>query len=114
MTTEERARLYREKRDKEIARKLKESIAFLDKEEVKQALLNSIINKYLPKLDELTKPLEEIFNSRVDQLTSERIEALIKDNLKVFNKNLEEKVKEIVDKELNERFSSLIKYHDEY
>lgn len=114
VTSASRAQEYQIKRDKEIEKKLEEAIAFLDKEEVKQALLQKILQKSQPKIDELKVIFEGILEEKTKSLTIEKIETLIKDNLEVFNKNLEEKVKEVVEEELDRRFSTLIKYHEEY
>lgn len=115
MDTKKVAKKYQESRDKAIAKKISETIELLDREELKHTLLNSILHSYTPKLDEITKVVGERLDRKIEELTTERIELLISKGLKkVFTVELENKIAEMIDDELDTRFKDLIKYHDEY
>lgn len=115
MNTEQVARKHIKLRDEAIAKKLKESIAFLNKEDIKQGLLQIILHSYKPKTEEITGELEKTLNRKIEELTIAKIEDLINDNLaKIFDDKLEAKIAEMVDEELDSRLKGLIKYNEEY
>lgn len=115
MDTIQVAKNHAKLRDEAIEKKLKEAIAFLDKEEIKQVLFNKIVNKYLPKESDVIDVLENKLNLIVEQITVNKIKDIIQQNIKqTFLHQVEKKIEDMIDTELDRRLSSLIKYHDEY
>ena len=109
------AKKHQEIRDKAIEQKLKEAIAFLDAEQLKQSLLQKVVNKYRPDTEEVDSKIEFLLNEKIKDITKDRIEEIISTSLEsVFNNKLNLKISEMVDEEMDNRFKNLIKYNDEY
>jgi len=113
------AKKHQKIRDAAIAKQIKESLAYLNREDLKQGLLTVILHSYQPKTEEIneeiTNELTKTFNRKIEELTITKLEELINDNLtKIFDDKLEKKIVEMVDEELDRRFEGLIKYHEEY
>ena len=93
----DRNKKFIQTREQEIAKKLNETLRWLDNEQIKQEVFNKVFAKYIPSIKEIEqKVIENITDSVVDQIKN-RVEELSKD---ILDDLLTDKVEDIVDKKV--------------
>lgn len=98
------AKKHRELRDEEITKKLRETISFLDKEELRYQVLEKVLRKYIPHIEQIQHRVIKQITDDVERDIRERIERISQE---ISASVIDERIRTEVRDQLRENFSRL-------